>query len=109
MALTLARTANNPNTVPRNGGAIRFIPLQITFDSSYPTGGEAVTAAQLGLRGIYYVVPSVDTTGTYILTYNHTAGTTGGKFFVIVSATGAEVANEVDLAAIIFNVLVLGY
>lgn len=43
-------------TLPRDGsglvGNLRWVRGTIDFDSSYPTGGESLTAANLGLRTI---------------------------------------------------------
>lgn len=108
MALTLAQTANTPGTAPINGGAVQFVPVKVTFDASYPTGGEAVTAGSFGLSSIYAVLPAVDLTGTWIAFYVPAAGTTGGKLFAIVSATGAQVASEADLSTAVFNFVVIG-
>jgi hypothetical protein len=38
-----------------NAGSINFVTGIIAFDSSYPTGGEALTAANLGLSTIQFI------------------------------------------------------
>ena len=52
MALTFAKLAPNPDHV---SGNVKVRYRKVTFDSSYPTGGEAVTAADFGLRLLYTV------------------------------------------------------
>lgn len=47
MGLTV--TPTTPDKVPINTGVERFVAGTATFDSSYITGGEALTAATLGL------------------------------------------------------------
>lgn len=42
----------------------------LAFDSSYPTGGESLTAANLGLRTIDDIV--IEARDGYVFTYNHT-------------------------------------
>lgn len=51
MALTLVRLFSGKTNNRR------FNLIRATFDSSYPTGGEPLTAAQLGLRTVDAVVP----------------------------------------------------
>ena len=52
MALTFT---NNKHFQPMRGGWKKGV-VDITFDNSYPTGGEAVTAANLGLRTLYNLI-----------------------------------------------------
>lgn len=39
-------------------GDHRAVTATVTFDASYPTGGESLTAANLGLVGIEAVIPA---------------------------------------------------
>jgi hypothetical protein len=49
---------------PRNfGGGMLFVTGTITFDASYPTGGEAVTANQFKGTSFVSVVLGASTTG----------------------------------------------
>lgn len=54
MALTFAKMSPNPDHVSGNK---RFHFRKITGDSSYPDGGEEITAANVGLKVIEAVVP----------------------------------------------------
>jgi hypothetical protein len=46
MALTISNLSND------NAGSRKIVRGQIAFDNSYPTGGEQLTAAQIGLSEI---------------------------------------------------------
>lgn len=71
---------------------------QITFDSSYPTGGEALTPQQIGLGTILWMDvenPVSATPTTRMSTFDHT----NGRFLVFTSSDGNEVANGTNLSA----------
>lgn len=100
---------------------------EITFDNSYPTGGEPVTAAQLGVRSIDMVMLSNG--GGYLAEYDYT----NNKIKVLtptaphshientaaayvqnattaenVAEAASEVANATDLSAVIIRAMVIG-
>ena len=52
MALTFAKLSPNPDRV---SGNIKVRVRRITFDNSYPAGGEAVAASDFGLKKIYHL------------------------------------------------------
>lgn len=72
MALTIASTGG------AGGGQLEYISLnnarmrcaKVTFDSSYATGGEALTAANFGLDEIYTVIAAPN--GGYVFEYDNT-------------------------------------
>ena len=74
MALTIARVSGADSTF----GNKRIKTRTITFDDSYPTGGESLTAADLGLRTLDAVIPhgafrkTADSTDAIAVSYNHT-------------------------------------
>lgn len=79
-------------------GALRFAPVLITFDSSYPTGGYAITAAQLGFDAtVLALLPSAATTsGNWLCAVNETTD----KIKVIdhlTGGTGTECTATTDL------------
>jgi hypothetical protein len=86
----------------------------ITFDSSYPTGGEAIAASDFGLTAIEAMFFSSDvlaaTTALSVLSYDRTTGKVRA-----VGSNGAapaqlvEIANTTDLSAQISRVVVFGY
>jgi hypothetical protein len=75
--LTLAKLTPNADTTFGNT-RIKF--RDITFDDSYPTGGESLTAANFGLKHLDAVIPhgpAVDSDGSggtnaVTVTYDHT-------------------------------------
>ena len=70
----------------------------VTFDNSYPTGGEAITPQQVGLGTILRMDvenPVSSTPTTRMSTFDHT----NTKFLVFTSSDGNQVANGTDLSA----------
>jgi hypothetical protein len=102
-------------SVPTDGidvfGKLRVRRGTVTFDSSYPTGGEAVTAGSFGLseiefllvigtRGSGYVVEFVPSTSKLKALWVDTT---------VDGAPLAEVANTTDLSAVVADVIAFGY
>lgn len=101
MALTIAAVAGADHVT----GNKRVKYRTITFDSSYPTGGESLTATDVGLRKIQSAIPE----GAFVKT-DRTDGVTvhysisQAKLLAYQSTTGApaklvEVADTTDLSA----------
>ena len=84
--------------------------FKVTFDSSYPTAGEAFTAALCGLSEIVAVIPiprasTTTFSGTaHVVSFNPSTNKLQAFDFA-----GVEVVNATDLSALIFDVLVLGF
>jgi hypothetical protein len=84
-----------------------------TFDSSYPTGGESLTPAEVGLSEILFVDIEPDAAGAtgYVVQYNYTTK----KLLVFVeeavAAGGAllEVANATNLATLVVRLRISGF
>lgn len=95
MALTFVDDARS---VIRNK---RMVIATVTFDSSYPTGGEALSANDLGLASLDFV--SATTDGNYAVTWDKAAGKL--KAYV---AAGTQVPNATDLSAIAVRILAIG-
>lgn len=82
-------------------GNKRVVVASVTFDSSYPTGGEAVAASDFGLSSIDVILPFPlsnriavwDATNSKVLLY---------------TALGTEAADTSDQSAIVVKVLVIG-
>lgn len=113
-------------------GNKRMVVTETSFDSSYPTGGEAITAANLGLQEIQAVVilgtqsnaASArvfvwDRTNSKLMAYNPAAGhthtentaasyTQNATTASSTAAAAGEVANTTDLSAVKVNLLVFG-
>ncbi len=67
--MTAAVATVIPLDLPTQG---RFSLVDYTFSDSYATGGEVVTAAQLGVKEIVAVIPTSPTTSGYVAKF--TAG-----------------------------------
>lgn len=82
---------------------------EVTFDNSYPTGGEPVTPAQFGVRSIDMML--ITNNGGYIFEYDHVNNkikaynsTTG----VALASPGSEVVAATNLSAVVLRALVIG-
>lgn len=92
-------------------GTKRVVRGTITFDSSYPTGGEAVTVASLGLVKLEDLTLSGD--DGYVLRWNRSASSP-----LILAYMGdnnnasdgplIEVANTTDLSAVVTRFTAVG-
>lgn len=92
------------STEPINfGGGLLFVRGTITMDSSYPTGGEAVSATSFKGSSIQHLALQPSTTGI-VGTYNASTGKVMA-FWVDTSTDGAalaEVPGPTDLATTVF-------
>lgn len=111
MAVTLAAVTHGTYKVKNDERKIRTEKHRtVTFDSSYPTGGEAVSAADVGLSRITsadarflggfsaafsFVEPLVQSTGSVLLRLRAAAGT--------------EVPNATDASTVSVRLIVWGY
>lgn len=79
----------------------------VTMSSSYSTGGDSITAAQLGLGVIAKLL--VDSAGGYVLRYNSTNGTI--QAYDTGAASGsplAEAASTTNLSTVAANFVAWG-
>lgn len=95
--MALTATVRRKDTL---GNSFRAIVAELTFDSSYPTGGENLTPAQLGLSRVEVFFPEQGS--GYTIQYDRTNSKL--KAF----SAGAEVANGTDLSTVVVRALVLG-
>lgn len=91
MALTVS--LNRPSVM----GDLRVASGTITFDSSYPTDGEALTAATLGLQSlsVFLPTPAQDANGAVVVGYDHTNSKVKA-YWVDTTVDGAEMAEVAD-------------
>lgn len=90
MALVASQTAY----VEYMGQDRVFTATTVAFDSSYPTGGEALTVAQLGLSTLDAVwAPN---NGAHSFQYD----AANSKLLAYTNSDGAQVANTTDLSAL---------
>ena len=104
LAITTPGNASDMVGVPGNN---KYVIKTCTFDSSYATGGEALTATTLGLESIHFVALSMENSG-YVTQYDYT----NSKIALYeAGADGAildEVANTTNVSAVVVRVLVFG-
>lgn len=90
--------AGPPSKVIGAKTAFADVVKGITFDSSYPTGGESLTAAMLGLASVLFAV--VTPSGGYAFEYDYTNSKViayrGGAASVVL----AEETAATDLSAV---------
>ena len=103
------------------------VAADVTFDSSYPTGGEALTPATLGLNSIDVML--CETASGYMFQYDYAnsklkafyprAALTGSLVVAdtaatltddadVAAAAGAEVGNTADLHTVTVRVVAIG-
>ena len=82
---------------------------KVTFDNSYAEGGEALTAAQLGLKkvksALCQVIHGSEAEGSPTAWYEPSTS----KIHLIGSKTGKEVAGAVDCSKVVVEVTAYGY
>ena len=108
MALTITTPgAASVGPAIAGGTPSKFTIKRIQFDSSYPTGGEALTAGDLGFTAIHAIMIDTETSG-YVAQYDYS----NEKVEVYeAGADGAaldEVGNTTDLSAVYIRVVAYG-
>jgi hypothetical protein len=111
MAVTVTKVATNVS------GRFRERIVDVLMDSSYATGGEALTAADLGLKQPLFVQAIQKTVGTTIRVFQYDLANSKILAFQQTdpAAVGGadvplkEVASTTDLSAITVRVRALGY
>lgn len=107
MALTLSRSYQRESV---GLDQFRVNIIDVTFDSSYPTGGEALTPEDCGMQSIEAVLPQLGDTG-YVVLYDRT----NEKLLAYMGDNNnasdgplIEVANTTDLSTLDVRILVIG-
>jgi hypothetical protein len=105
MALsTFIPTGAPPGVVaPQLQSDARLFNVRLKGDSSYPTGGSALSASLLGVSNIIAVSAGLSESGTYLAQYLPASG-----LLKVMSALGTEVVNLTSLAAEVFPLVVIG-
>lgn len=113
MALAFAKLTAVKNQ-PQQFGQLKASLVTITFDSSYPDNGEAVTAGNFGLNKLIAVIPlgfARSSDGSTAV--NVTFDATNSKLIAYESATTGVVFPEKgdteSLANYVLDVIALGY
>lgn len=111
MALTVAKITGADHI----SGNMRVKVRTVTFDASYPTGGEALTAADFGLKKLFEVRPhgafrNTDATLGIAVSYDHTNSKLVAYWDNAGVASGLpEVTNTTDLSTYSGRVTAIGY
>lgn len=92
-------TVSNLN--PGVAGNKRRNTLDITFDSSYPTGGESLTPAALGLVSVDIVLATG--TGGYVFKYDK------ANQKLLAYTGGSQVSDTTDLSSVTTRVEAVGF
>jgi hypothetical protein len=106
---TVAQVGDLPYYVD---GARKRSVSDVSLDSSYPTGGEVITAADLRLTRVDHAIAQIQTTATTTVNaasagYVPGNGTTTSVLKVF-DETPAEVTNAQDLAGLVVRVTAWG-
>lgn len=102
MSISIATAAD-----PAVQGNTRVVIKDITLDTSYPTGGYSLTAADLGLTRVLFAVATVKAvSGTTDITQVQ-YDLTNSKLQVF-DQTPAEIANATSLASDVVRVIAWG-
>lgn len=85
---------------PQVAGGWQVRIYDVAFDSSYPTGGESVTPAMLGLNTIDFLI--AEPAGGYTFEYDHDDELLIARWVDTTTdgAPQAEVADTTDLSAV---------
>lgn len=101
MALTVTNARSNMPLTSVQGDK-RVFQGRITFDSSYPTGGEVLTPAEVGLTRIDHVIVTAKG-GTEVVVWDH-----ANSKLQIFTADGVEATNASNQSAVVCHVEVSG-
>ena len=100
MAVTVTRPI-----APFVPGAERVSVSDVVFDSSYPTGGEPLTFADLGLSNVTFAIATVKVAGTGSVT---SVAYDVANQKLLAYAAAAQIANTTNLAAVTATVVAFG-
>lgn len=108
MALTVAFAKG-----PAVEGDLSYVVAQITWDNSYPTGGLALTPAQVGLSKILFSVDGGVTNAGSAGMVSTSYDVANSKLLAFGGAAAGskhgEVTNATDLSAVTSRVVFFGY
>ena len=90
-------------------GNKRVSVAEVTLDSSYPTGGESITATQLGLKSVDFAITTVKSAtgaGVNVATAYYDNSTSK---VLVYDETPAQAASEADLSNVVVQIVAFGY
>ena len=101
MALTITDTdASPPQAIQGGTSGYKAVVKTVALDSSYPTGGESLTAAMLGLSTVVFLI--AQPTSGYVFEYNYTDSKLLAYYGNYDAADGVliDVPDTTDLSAV---------
>jgi hypothetical protein len=84
-------------------GDKRVVTLDVTFDNSYPTGGEVINPSDVGMTRFDYVHPQQPKAATRIVTWDY-----ANSKALLYTALSTEAANASDQSAIVATFMFIG-
>ena len=106
MALTIA-TPSNAMDVAGVPGNNKYVIKRIQFDSSYASGGESLTATQLGFESLHIMICEAEDSG-YVAQYDYSNETLALYEAGADAAALDEVASTTDVSAVYVRILAFG-
>ena len=108
MALTITTPSGAHEGAAIHGAtASKYTIKRIQLDSSYPSGGEALSAGTLGFTALHMVVADTEDSG-YVAQYDYSNEKLAMYEAGADAAALDEVANTTDLSAVYVRVLAYG-
>jgi len=88
-------------------GNLKVEVVEVTFDSSYPTGGEAITLNQIGNASFAIATVKSSAAGTVDNVLHPRYNIATGKVLCYLT-TGGELTNTADCTDLVVQVIVFG-
>lgn len=99
---------SNRTALSSNVSTPKVTVTDVSFDAAYPTGGEAVTAANLGLNRVDFAIATVKSAATSTVNVANVHYNRDTAKLLAYDETPAEIANDADLAGIVVQVVAWG-
>jgi hypothetical protein len=100
---------HNSQASPVAAGDFKFTVTTVVGDSSYPTGGTALTAAQLGLTQVAFAICTVTGSASNNAAVAASYNTSTGKLQMWSGTTLAETASTTNVSGLTVTVIAFGY
>jgi hypothetical protein len=109
MAATIASVAREEAHLPefKGGAGLKLGLVKLTGDTSYPTGGYPLVAADFGLTQLLAVF-AADTSGGFHPEYDYTNGKLKLRWSAAAGAVEGEVTNTTNVTTFIGYLLAVG-
>ena len=104
LTITVPGNASDMAGVPGNN---KYVIKRIQFDSSYASGGEALTATTLGLESLHIIICESEDSG-YVAQYDYSGETLAIYEAGADAAALDEVGSTTDLSALYVRIIAFG-